>query len=69
MIGWHHRLNGHEYEPAPGDREGQGSLVCCSPQGHRVRRDLTTAQHDHEVALSAINWQLPWVLANYLCMD
>ena len=31
MIGWHHRLNGHEFEQAPGDSEGQGSLVCCSP--------------------------------------
>ena len=31
MIGWHHRLNGHEFEQAPGDGEGQGSLACCSP--------------------------------------
>ena len=30
MVGWHHRLNGHESEQAPGDGEGQGSLVCCS---------------------------------------
>ena len=30
MVGWHHRLNGHEFEQAPGDSEGQGSLVCCS---------------------------------------
>ena len=35
MVGWHHRLNGHEFEEAPGDGEGQGSLVCCSPQGHK----------------------------------
>ena len=28
MIGWHHQLNGHEFEQAPGDGEGQGSLVC-----------------------------------------
>ena len=33
MIDWHHWLNGHEFEQAPGDGEGQGSLVCCSPQG------------------------------------
>ena len=33
MIGWHHRLNEHEFEQAPGDGEGQGSLVCCSPWG------------------------------------
>ena len=30
---WHHRLNGHEFEQAPGDSEGQGSLACCSPWG------------------------------------
>ena len=34
MVGWHHRLNGHEFEQTPGNSEGQGSLVCCSPWGH-----------------------------------
>ena len=33
MVGWHHRLKGHEFEQAPGDSEGQGSLACCSPWG------------------------------------
>ena len=33
MVGWHHRLNRHESEQAPGDGEGQGSLACCSPWG------------------------------------
>ena len=33
MVGWHHRLNGHEFEQAPGVGDGQGSLVCCSPWG------------------------------------
>ena len=31
MIGWHHRLDGHEFEQAPGVGDGQGSLGCCSP--------------------------------------
>ena len=31
MVGWHHRLNGHEFEQTPGDSEGQESLACCSP--------------------------------------
>ena len=31
MVGWHHWLNGHEFEQTPGDSDGQGSLVCCSP--------------------------------------
>ena len=35
MIGWHHRLNGREFEQTPGDSEGQGSLACCSPWGHK----------------------------------
>ena len=35
MVGWHHRLNGHEFEQTPGDSRGQGSLACCSPWGHR----------------------------------
>ena len=33
MVGWHHWFNGHEFEQAPGDGEGQGGLVCCSPWG------------------------------------
>ena len=35
MVGCHHRLNGHEFEQSPGDSEGQGSLGCCSPWGHK----------------------------------
>ena len=33
MVGWHHRLDGHEFESVPGDDEGQGSLACCSLWG------------------------------------
>ena len=35
MVGWHHQLNGHEFEQALGDGEGQGSLACCSPWGRK----------------------------------
>ena len=35
MVGWHHQLNGHEFEQALGDGEGQGSLVCCRLWGHK----------------------------------
>ena len=41
MTGWHHQLNGHEFEQAPGDGEGQGDLVCCSPW---VCKDSDTEQ-------------------------
>ena len=33
MVGWHPRLDGHEFEQAPGVGDGQGSLACCSPCG------------------------------------
>ena len=35
MSGWHHRLNGHEFEQTPGDGAGKGSLACCSPWGRK----------------------------------
>ena len=34
VVGWNHQFNGHEFEQAPGD-EGQGSLMCCNPWGHK----------------------------------
>ena len=34
-FGWHHRLNGSEFEQAPGNGEEQESLACCSPQGNK----------------------------------
>ena len=40
MVRWHHRLNGHVFEQAPGDGDGQGGLVCCSPWG-RQESDMT----------------------------
>ena len=40
MVGWHHQLDGHEFEQAPGVGNGQGSLVCCSPWSHE-ESDMT----------------------------
>ena len=33
MVGWHHQLDGHEFEPALGVGDGQGSMACCCPWG------------------------------------
>ena len=33
MVGWHHQLDGHEFEQALGIGDGQGNLACCSPRG------------------------------------
>ena len=40
IIGWHHQLNGHEFEQGPGVGDGQGSLTFCSPWG-RIESDTT----------------------------
>ena len=42
MVGWHHRLNRHEFEQTLGNGEGQGSLGCCSPWGHK---ESDTTEH------------------------
>ena len=39
-VGWHHWLNGHEFEQTPGNSRGQRSLACCSPWGH-IEPDTT----------------------------
>ena len=51
-----HRLNGHEFEQTPGDREAQGSPACCSLWGHRVRHDLVTRkQPPHQPLLDPLS--------------
>ena len=51
MVGWHHLLNRHEFEQALGDGEGQGSLVCCSPQGHK-ESDMTERLNNNKSLLT-----------------
>ena len=52
MVRWHHWLNGHEFEQAPGNGEGQGSLTCCSPWG-RKESDMTEQ-------LNWLSWSSVW---------
>ena len=40
MVGWHHQFDRHEFEQAPRVGDGQGSLLCCSPWGHK-ESDMT----------------------------
>ena len=44
MVGWHHRLAGHEFEQAPGVGDGQGSQACCSPSGGK-ESDMSEPQN------------------------
>ena len=49
IVGWHHWLNGHEFEQALGVGDGQGSLACCSPWDHK-KLDMT----------EWLNWTETW---------
>ena len=50
MVGWHHRLDGHEFEQCLGDREAQGSLACCSPWGEKDLDTTLATEQQHPVA-------------------
>ena len=52
---WHHQLKGHEFEHTPGDGEGQGSLACCSPWGHK-ESNMTERLNDNVAGLK--RWQM-----------
>ena len=54
MVGWHHWLDGHEFEQASGVGDGQGGLVCCSPRGHK-ESDRT----------KRLNWKLNFTLHSH----
>ena len=54
MVGWHHQLNGHEFEQALRDGKGQGSLVCCSPWGHK---ELDTTERLNNRIHCWFQWQ------------
>ena len=55
MVGWHHRLHGHEFEQALGAGDGQGSLACCSPCGRRVRHNLATELSDIQISSQKVS--------------
>ena len=54
MVGWHYQLYGHEFEQASGDGDGQGSLVCCSPWGCRVRHFRVTEQQKSHLKQNSV---------------
>ena len=58
MVGWHHRLNGHEFEQTLGDSEGHGGLVCCSLWGHK-ELDMTEQLNDEDDSCGSPKSSLP----------
>ena len=73
MVGWHHWLDGHEFEQASGVGDGQGSLTCYSPWGRRVGHNWATELNWTELKetffVSSITWKLSmWVpITNLAC--
>ena len=59
MVGWHHRFNGHELEHTPGDSEGQGSVVCCSPW---VCKELDMTQQANRKTIEYLLVMMPIIL-------
>ena len=55
MVGWRHRLNGHEFEQALGDGDGQGGLASCSPWGHK-KSDTTWRLNNKAVRSKVLNF-------------
>ena len=64
LAGWHHQLNGHEFEQMPGDSEGQGSLPCCSPWS-RKESDISF-QLNNNLLRRKTNPQNAWTLTRFL---
>ena len=61
-VGWHHWLNGHEFEQAPRVGDEQGSLACCSPWGHK---ELDTAERLNNKILEAIPYAIKRFQGNW----
>ena len=58
MVGWNHRLNGHESEQASRIGDGQGSLACCSPWSLRVGHDLETDLKSNMQPIILLNYSV-----------
>ena len=61
MVGWHHQLDGHEFEQAPVVGDGQGSLACCSPRGRKESDTTELNQYIHQLIdiwIASTFWQL-----------
>ena len=54
MVGWHHRLNGREFEQPLGDSEGQGRLACCSPWGCKESDATEWLNNTHNMAAKSV---------------
>jgi len=64
MVGWHHWLNGREFEQIPGIGEGQGSLECCSSWGHKESETTEHEQQQHYYIPPSNHFLIEFKVAN-----
>ena len=71
MVGWHHQLCGREFERPPGVGDGQGSLMCCSPRGHKGS-DMTERLNSNKYLLVSqsrnVLTSLGWAFSRFLVL-
>ena len=67
MVRWHHRLNGHEFEEAPGVGDGQGGLACCSPWNRRESDTTERLNWTDGSPLPPKNFH-PWLVESCQCL-
>ena len=70
MVGWHHRLKGHEFEQTLGDSEGEGGLACCSPWRHKesdTTERLNNSNNNHAFTVKAACALASLPSAAYFC--
>ena len=75
MVGWHHRLDGHEFDQALGVDDGQGGLMCCSPWGRKEldtteglsRTELIIIYRTNSTILFYTNFSLKQLYRYYFC--
>ena len=69
MVGWHHQLNGHEFEQTLGDSKGQRSLVCCSPWGHKESDTTWSLNNNSNLGFGLIHFELIFVYGMRKCSN
>ena len=62
MVGWHHQLNGHEFEQTLGDDEGQGSLACYSPWGHKHSGTTERLSNNNSILYKIMSYKIKYTL-------
>ena len=60
IVEWHHWLKEHEFKQAPGDGEGQGSLACCRPWGHKESDTTKQLNNNNNNTIYGLPWWLRW---------